>query len=45
MKRFAPRLRFQGKVIAVLMALVCLVQLATMAVVQVVTERSVRRTS
>ena len=42
MKRFAPKLRFQGKVIAVLMASVCLVQLATMAVVQVVTERSVR---
>ena len=42
MNRFAPRLRFQGKVIAVLMASVCLVQLATMAVVQVVTERSVR---
>ena len=37
-----PRLRFQGKVIAVLMAAVCLVQLATLAVVTVVTERSVR---
>lgn len=42
MRRFAPRLRFQGKVIAVLIASVLLVQLATMGVVQVVTERSVR---
>ena len=42
MKRFQPRLRFQGKVIAVMMAAICVVQVATLAAVQVVTERSVR---